>query len=58
MDWALAVGGANLSYVIELPSEDFATNPKNINLIGLEMFRAFKVFARNVEKDYANLIQS
>ncbi|XP_033229018.1 uncharacterized protein LOC117180638 [Belonocnema kinseyi] len=48
MDWAIGVGGANLSYTIELPSHNFMTSPENISVIGLEIFRALKIFAKYV----------
>ena len=50
-DWAMEVGGADLSYTVELPggSYGFAPPPREIIPVGAETFEAIKQFALYVE---------
>ncbi|XP_014212817.1 carboxypeptidase B-like [Copidosoma floridanum] len=50
-DWALAVGGVDLTYTIELPSEKygFFAPVSEIVPVGREVFEAIKVFAKYAE---------
>ena len=45
----MAVGGAQLSYTIELPGSSFVVSPKRIQSIGAETFEAIKVFGQYAE---------
>lgn len=45
-DWAMAVGGADISYTLELPGGrgGFVIDPEEIVNVGYETFEAVKVF--------------
>lgn len=48
-DWMMAMGGAQLSFSIELPGSSFVTNSTKIKSVGKEIFAALKVFAKFAE---------
>lgn len=48
----MAHGGADLSYVFELPGYYFHVQPNEIKPIGSEIFEAFKVFGKYLEETY------
>ncbi|XP_058797648.1 carboxypeptidase B-like [Phymastichus coffea] len=54
-DWVMGVGGADLSYTVELPGGyfGFAPPPREIIPVGRETFEAIKVFAKYTEGNLA-----
>lgn len=48
----MAVGGADLSYTVELPGKSFVTPRSQILPVGVETFEAIKVFGEYAAKTY------
>ncbi|XP_033227491.1 carboxypeptidase B-like [Belonocnema kinseyi] len=52
-DWVMAVGGADLSYTVELPGNSFVIPARRIKPVGEETFEAIKVFGEYTSENYA-----
>lgn len=48
----MAVGGADLSYTVELPGKSFVTPTSQILPVGTETFEAIKIFGKYAAKKY------
>lgn len=56
MDYAMALGGVDLDFTIELPNPEygFKAPQSEIKPVGEEFFGALKVFARYVKGEVCN----